>query len=120
MTTKQVAELVASVLDLAGIAALVIGTIVAVVLSGRILLQARDASQAYVGLRQGLGKAILMGLELLVASDIIRTVAIEPTFESVGVLGLIILIRTFLSWSLELEITGRWPWQSSRTSHESV
>ena len=55
---------------------------------------------------------ILLGLEFLVAADIIRTVAIEPTFTSLGVLGLIFLIRTFLSFSLELEITGRWPWQS--------
>ena len=58
-----------------------------------------------------LGRSILLGLELLVAADIIRTVAVAPTYESVGVLAIIVLIRTFLSFSLELEITGRWPWQ---------
>ncbi len=61
--------------------------------------------------RRSLGRAILLGLELLVAADIIKTVAISPTLESVAVLGGIVLIRTFLSFSLELEITGRWPWQ---------
>ncbi len=56
-------------------------------------------------------RSILLGLELLVAADIIRTVAVTPTFQSVGVLAIIVVIRTFLSFSLELEITGRWPWQ---------
>ncbi len=65
----------------------------------------------YRSYRQLLGRSILLGLELLVAADIIRTVAVTPTFESVGVLAIIVLIRTFLSFSLELEITGRWPWQ---------
>lgn len=65
----------------------------------------------YRSYRQLLGRSILLGLELLVAADIIRTVAVTPTFASVGVLAIIVLIRTFLSFSLELEITGRWPWQ---------
>ena len=63
--------------------------------------------------RSQLGRAILVGLELLVAADIIRTVAVTPTLESVGVLAGIVVIRTFLSWSLELEISGRWPWQKA-------
>ena len=63
--------------------------------------------------RQQLGRSILLGLELLVAADIIRTVAVTPTLSSVSVLALIVLIRTFLSFSLELEITGRWPWQKA-------
>ena len=61
--------------------------------------------------RRMLGRAILTGLELLVAADIIRTVAIDPTLESVAILGLIVIIRTFLSFSLEVEIYGRLPWQ---------
>lgn len=64
--------------------------------------------------RRVLGRGILIGLELLVAADIIRTVAVTPTIESVSVLALIVLIRTFLSWSLEVEISGRWPWQKAR------
>ena len=62
--------------------------------------------------RQTLARAILLGLEFLVAADIINTVAVDPSFRSVGVLGMIVLVRTFLSFTLELEITGRWPWQA--------
>jgi len=65
---------------------------------------------AYRGYRQHLGRAILLGLEFLVAADIINTVAVDPTFRSIGVLAGIVVIRTFLSFSLEVEIDGRWPW----------
>lgn len=65
---------------------------------------------AYRQLRQHLGRAILLGLEFLVAGDIINTVAVDPSFRSVGVLAGIVVIRTFLSFSLEVEIDGRWPW----------
>jgi uncharacterized membrane protein len=80
----------------------------------------REVPTAYSELRRDLGKAILVGLELLVAADIISSVAINPTFATVGVLGLIVLIRTFLSWSLEVEVNGRWPWQSSRAPDEDA
>jgi uncharacterized membrane protein len=70
-----------------------------------------DEEDAYRHTRRGIGRAVLLGLELLVAGDIIRTVAISPTFESVGVLAGIVLVRTFLSFTLELEINARWPWQ---------
>ena len=66
--------------------------------------------RAYHGYRADLGRAILLGLEFLVAADIIGTVAIEPPFRSLGVLALIVAIRTFLSFALELEVSGRWPW----------
>jgi uncharacterized membrane protein len=66
----------------------------------------------YHRFRQQLGHTILLGLELLVTGDIVRTVAAEPTLTSVAVLAIIVLIRTFLSFSLEVELTGRWPWQS--------
>lgn len=62
--------------------------------------------------RRGIGKALLLGLEVLVAGDIIRTVAVEPTLVAAASLAVIVLIRTFLSWSIELETEGRWPWQS--------
>lgn len=74
-------------------------------------LQAKDAD-AYSSYRRELGRSILLGLEFLVAGDIIRTVAIEPTFTSVGILAVVVLIRTFLSLSLETEISGRVPWRS--------
>lgn len=65
----------------------------------------------YQQLKTSLGKSLLLGLEILVAADIVRTVALDSTLESVAVLGLLVLIRTFLSWSLVVEIEGRWPWQ---------
>ncbi len=63
-------------------------------------------------LKIGLGKSLLIGLEVLVAADVVRTVAMELTFETVAVLGLLVLIRTFLGWALIVEIEGRWPWQN--------
>ncbi len=68
----------------------------------------------YQKLKVSLGRTLLLGLEILVAGDIVRTVALEATLESVLVLGLLVLIRTFLSWALVVEIEGRWPWQSER------
>ena len=74
--------------------------------------QADDTT--YTDFRHRIGRALLLGLEILVAADIIRTVVLEPTLNNVLVLGLLVLIRTFLSWSLVLEIQERWPWQPSR------
>lgn len=67
---------------------------------------------SYEQLRHGLGRSLLLGLEVLVAADVVRTVALEATLESVAVLGLLVLIRTFLSWALVVEVEGRWPWQA--------
>ncbi|KUG51195.1 MULTISPECIES: DUF1622 domain-containing protein [Kocuria] len=112
MSFQESMELVGEAVDVAGVVAIVIGTVVASLLALRELLGRRGGDRGtYESYRQRLGRSILLGLELLVAADIIKTVAITPTFESVGVLALIVLVRTFLSWSLELEITGRWPWQ---------
>ncbi|WP_172592238.1 DUF1622 domain-containing protein [Subtercola boreus] len=77
----------------------------------------RDGNDLYARFRQQLGRSILLGLELLVAADIIRTVAVAPTFTGVLALAGIVLIRTFLSFSLELEITGWWPWQKRQHAH---
>jgi uncharacterized membrane protein len=100
--------------DAAGVLAIVIGAVVATLLAAMALLGGREGT-VYATYRERLGRSILLGLELLVAADIIRTVAVTPTFESVGVLALIVLIRTFLSFTLELEMTGRWPWQKPDT-----
>lgn len=106
-------ELAGKAIDFAGVAVLVIGAIVAAV---RAIQNARaHQPDTYRRFRQQLGRTILLGLELLVAADIIRTVAVTPTLSSVLVLAIIVLIRTFLSFSLELEITGRWPWQKDPT-----
>ena len=100
--------------DAAGVLAIVIGAVVASLLAAGALLRGGRGA-VYETYRERLGRSILLGLELLVAADIIRTVAVVPTFESVGVLALIVLIRTFLSFTLELEMTGRWPWQKPDT-----
>jgi uncharacterized membrane protein len=114
MEFKHTAELIGIAFEVAGVAVLVMGSILAFGRYIFTLVRFRDGPAAYRGLRLYLGRSIVLGLELLVAADIIRSVAIEPTFASVGVLGLIVLVRTFLSWSLEVEINGEWPWQRSR------
>lgn len=74
--------------------------------------------RAYRDYRVGMGKALLLGLEILVAADVVNTVALEPTFGSVAALGLLVVIRTFLGWGLVLEIEGRWPWQAKPPGSE--
>ena len=101
----------AQIVEYAGVAVLLFGAALAVAIFARRLLSATSFQEAYHALRADLGRAILLGLELLVIADIIGTVAIEPTLSNLGVLGVIVVIRTFLSFSLELEVSGRWPWQ---------
>ena len=100
-------------IEAAGIAVIVVGALVATAsfLVRRFAGREPDAEGAIHAYRASLGRAILLGLEFLVAADIIGTVAIEPTMESVAVLAGIVLIRTFLSISLEVEIEGRPPWR---------
>lgn len=114
MDVKHTVELTSSAFELAGVAVLVIGTVIAFTRFIVSFIRFRDGPAAYRRLRLHLGRSIVLGLELLVAADIIKSVAIDPTFASVGVLGLIVLVRTFLSWSLEVEINGEWPWRRSR------
>ncbi|MEQ4209351.1 DUF1622 domain-containing protein [Actinopolymorpha sp. B9G3] len=111
MEFQQVVTLVGIGVDCVGVAAIVVGTLVSTVLA--VVQLARHEAGAYRVYRRRIGRSILLGLEFLVAGDIIRTVAVQPTFTSVGVLALIVAIRTFLSFSLELEVTGRWPWRKA-------
>lgn len=97
------------VIDILGVVAIVVGVLYAGIDAA--VRGLRRVSPVYSRFKRVLGRAILLGLELLVAADIIKTVAVTPTLDSVVVLAVIVLIRTFLSWSLELEISGRWPWQ---------
>lgn len=104
-------ELAGRALDASGVAVVVVGAIAAAVFAAQRAV--RRAGPVYRPFRRFLGRSILLGLELLVAADIVRTVAVAPTLQGVAVLAGIVLIRTFLSFSLELEITGRWPWQKA-------
>lgn len=119
MDYKQVAETAGTGLEALSIAVLVIGVLFAFALCLRAIRRG-EAPTAYSDLRRDLGKSILLGLELLVAADIITSAAINPSFATIGLLGLIVLIRTFLSWSLEVEVNGRWPWQGSRSPNEDA
>lgn len=111
MTLEETAEHVAVVIEAAGILIMVVGLLWPFGWAVRGALRGFSASELYEELRRNLGRGILLSLEILVAGDIIRTVAVDPSLESVGILGLIVLIRTFLSWSLEVEIDGVWPWK---------
>lgn len=111
MDYNHVMRVTGEVVDAAGVAVIVVG---AVINAGAAAVRfAHHETGTYRRFRQQLGQTILLGLELLVAGDIIRTVSTEPTLTSVAVLGIIVLIRTFLSFSLEVELTGRWPWQNT-------
>ena len=106
-------ELTGNAVEVAGVVVIVGGALVVGVWAVLRWVRA-GGREAYTYMRQQLGRAILLGLELLVAADIIRTVAERPTPSTVAVLAGIVAIRTFLSWSLEVELEGRWPWQRAK------
>jgi len=119
MSANEIIEVLHKVIEWAAlvIELLAVAVIVAVVLmlavkrgTVRYIFQVH-ATGEFENYKHQLGKALLLGLELLVAADVVRTVALEPTLKNVAVLGLLVLIRTFLSWSLTIEMEGRWPWQ---------
>ncbi|GAA4590386.1 hypothetical protein GCM10023194_47070 [Planotetraspora phitsanulokensis] len=111
-------ETVGTAVDVAGVAVIVCGALIATgVFIRRLLHRGKEFSDVYQLYRQSLGRAILLGLEFLVAGDIIRTVAVSPTFAGVGVLAVIVLVRTFLSFSLEVELGGHWPWRRPARAH---
>ena len=91
------------------VAAIIVGTARYLIKLNRLQI---DAYETY---KRHLAKALLLGLEFLVAADIVRTVALEPTMNSVAILGALVVIRTFLSWSLVVEMEGHWPWRSAET-----
>ncbi|ROT28262.1 DUF1622 domain-containing protein [Micromonospora sp. HM5-17] len=111
MEFESAVRTVGTVLDAVGVAIILVGALAGTGLFVRGVLRGQPFGDTYRRYRQGLGRAILLGLEFVVAGDIIRSVAISPTFQSVGVLAVIVLVRTFLSFSLEVELRGRWPWQ---------
>ena len=117
---SHVAEVLGSGIEATGVIAIVIGVGWALLRFAVESLREQTRQVAFQRARSRLGRAILLGLELLVAGDIIRTVAVTPTVTSVGVLAIIVAIRTFLSFTLEVEIAGRWPWQAKPQDEQSL
>jgi uncharacterized membrane protein len=115
MSFQDAMDGVARGVEVIGILTLVLGLAAALVRAGIALAGGAGGEQVYRVMRSVFGRSILLGLEFLVAADIIRTVAVEPSLQNVLVLGLIVLIRTFLSFSLEVEIDGRWPWRRAES-----
>jgi uncharacterized membrane protein len=111
MEFEEAVERVGQLVEGVGVAVIVVGAAVALALFLWQMRRGGPVDAAYERLRRGLGRALLLGLEFLVAGDIIDTVAVDLTFRSLGVLAILVALRTFLSLELELEIEGRWPWQ---------
>lgn len=112
-------ESLAKLLEIGGVGIILAGVVLASVWFVLELANSRDWRRSYEHYRANLGRGILLGLELLVGADIIGTITAPLTFSSVGLLGMIVLIRTFLSFSLETEIEGCWPWQRSSMTYLS-
>jgi uncharacterized membrane protein len=110
---RAVIEWAALMIEILGAVVIVAGVLRVAIVRGtvRYLFQL-DKPGAYESYKHQMGRSLLLGLEFLVAGDVVRTVALEPTLTNVSVLGLLVVIRTFLSWSLAVEIEGRWPWHA--------
>lgn len=119
-TYTQAMLIVAQVFEVIAAAILMVGLFFAAVVSLRLWARSRSGTAAYKLMRQTFGGVVLLSLEVLVAGDLIRTVAVAPTLDNVVVLGLIVLIRTFLSFSLEIEIDGVPPWRKALVSGATV
>jgi uncharacterized membrane protein len=114
-TVRGAIEWAALGIEVLGALVIVAGVIRVAVTRGTIrFLFKLDEPGAYGSYKQQMGRSLLLGLEFLVAGDVVRTVALEPTLLNVSVLGLLVLVRTFLSWSLAVEIEGHWPWQAKK------
>jgi len=111
---KELFKVAVVAFEAIAVMALIVGTVLFI---GRFVMQmfqGTNLQEAYRDFREGFGRSLLLAVDLLVAADIILTAALDLSFESLGMLGLLVLIRTFLHFLLELELTGHWPWQSSR------
>lgn len=110
-----VASTIAEWIEFAAVFAIAIAVVVALV-AGASQVVRRSWNEAFEVFKRYIARGLLIGLDLLIAGDIIKTVTVEPTLENVLILGLLVVIRTFLSWALVLEVEGHWPWQQSPRS----
>jgi uncharacterized membrane protein len=106
-------EVVVRVIELTAVTILAVGVAAGLLLAAYRAATGTAWPEVYRGTRKGLGRVLLLGLEVLIAADIIATVALDLTLANAASLGLIVLIRTFLSWAIEVETDGRWPWQGA-------
>lgn len=116
MTFAHVMDHIAQAFEVLGVVVLAVGAVWSLLVAGRTWYRSGQSASAYAVMRKALGGALLLGLEILVAADLVRTIAVAPTLSNVLILGLIVLIRTFLSFSLEIEITGKPPWRRAITT----
>ena len=116
MHFTEVMEQIARGFEIVGALVLILGLAWSAVLAVRVWRRSGSGTNAYQALRRSIGRVLLLGLEILVAADLLHTVAIEPSLENVAVLGLIVVIRTVLSFSLEIEIEGMPPWRRAAMS----
>ena len=112
--SKVIFEYLTLALEFASAGIIVFGILFSVVFAVIKLIKKSGKDKIYHSFRVMVGRCILLGLELLIAADIIRSLALQLTLQSVGLLGIIVLVRTFLSFSLEIEMNGRWPWQKEK------
>jgi uncharacterized membrane protein len=111
MSYEHTISEIVKVVEAAGAAIMVLGGLGSFVVFVPRALRPKTAQESYDELRRNLGRCILLGLEVLIIADIVRTIIVDPTIESVAVLGIIVVIRILLSFALEVEIDGLWPWR---------
>lgn len=114
MTYEDVISNVVKVVEAVGAGIMVLGGLGTLVLFARDVARSGHPGRAYAALRRNLGRCILLGLEVLIVADIVRTIIVDTTLESVAVLGIVVIIRIVLSFSLEVEMDGAWPWRRSQ------
>ncbi len=112
----KVAEDISKWIEIVAIGVITVAVLLAFVVGLR-AVRTEGLSESVERIKQTVGRGLLLGLDLLIAADVIRTVTLEPTLENVAALGLLVLVRTFLAWSLMVELRGHWPWQDAE--HES-
>ncbi len=108
-----IAEDVSELIEVVSIGVIAV-SVVAGFVAGALALRRGGVTTAIEVVKRQIGRGLLLGLDLLIAADVIRTVTLEPTLENVTALGVLVVVRTFLAWSLVVELEGRWPWQLSR------
>lgn len=108
----QVAQDISEWIELVAVGVITVAVALAFVV-GALAVRHRGVGEAIELVKHIVGRGLLLGLDLLIAADVIRTVTLEPTLENVAALGLLVVVRTFLAWSLIVELQGRWPWQGA-------